>query len=210
MSIGISRKTFRLDGPVVLGTAGILAIFGVWQVLASTGAINPVVASSPSRVFAEFGPLWQSGQLTDALGASGFEFLVATAISLVFGAAIGLVMYVSRFMEYALDPIVWFVYSAPIVTLYPILIIWFGLGRPAAIATGVLLGIVPVIINTKAGLESTDRLLHPCRPRFRSVGTLRDLARGGAVLDSPHDGRRAALGRSHYHRGDRRRSVRRQ
>jgi ABC-type nitrate/sulfonate/bicarbonate transport system permease component len=159
MSMAISRKTFRLDGPVVLGAVGILAIFGAWQLLASTGAINPVVASSPARVLAEFGPLWASGQLTDALAATGIEFVVATAISLVFGVAIGLLMYVSRFMEYALDPIVWFVYSAPIVTLYPILIIWFGLGRPAAIATGVLLGIVPVIINTKAGLESTDRSL---------------------------------------------------
>jgi ABC-type nitrate/sulfonate/bicarbonate transport system permease component len=159
MSMAISRKTFRFDGPVVLGTVGILAILAVWQLLASTGAINPVVASSPARVLAEFGPLWASGQLTDALEATGTEFVIATAISLVFGVAIGLVMYVSRFMEYALDPIVWFVYSAPIVTLYPILIIWFGLGRPAAIATGVLLGIVPVIINTKAGLDSTDRSL---------------------------------------------------
>jgi ABC-type nitrate/sulfonate/bicarbonate transport system permease component len=154
-----SSNLFRLDGPVVLGTVGVLAIFAIWQLLASTGTINPVVASSPLRVFAEFGPLWQTGQLTDALEASGFEFVVATAISLVFGVMIGLAMYVSRFAEYALDPIVWFTYSAPIVTLYPVLIIWFGLGRPAAIATGVLLGIVPVIINTKAGLESTDRAL---------------------------------------------------
>jgi NitT/TauT family transport system permease protein len=68
-------------------------------------------------------------------------------------------MYASKITEFALDPIVWFVYSAPVVALYPILIIWFGLGRPAAIATGFLLGVVPVVVNTKAGLESTDRLL---------------------------------------------------
>jgi ABC-type nitrate/sulfonate/bicarbonate transport system permease component len=154
-----STNPWRLDGPVVLGSAGVLAILATWQLLASLGAINPVVASSPLRVFAEFGPLWQSGQLTDALAASGFEFVIATAISLVAGVAFGLAMYASRFAEYAFDPIVWFVYSAPIATLYPVLIIWFGLGRPAAIATGVLLGIVPVIINTKAGLESTDRAL---------------------------------------------------
>src|ERR1700733_11981284 len=96
-----SRNLFRLDGPVVLGTVGVLAIFALWQLLASTGTINPVVASSPLPVFAEFGPLWQTGQLTDALEASGFEFVVATAISLVFGVMIGLVMYVSRFAEYA-------------------------------------------------------------------------------------------------------------
>ncbi len=147
------------DGPVVLGVTGIVSMLAIWQILASTGAINPVVASSPARVAAEFGPLWASGQLTSALAASGTEFFIALAISLVLGIAFGLVMYASRVAEYALDPIVWFIYSAPIVTLYPLFIIWFGLGAPAAIATAVLLAFVPVAINTKAGLESTDRLL---------------------------------------------------
>lgn len=152
-------KAFRPDGPVVLGTAGVVAIFAVWQFLAWTGAINPVVASSPLLVAHEFGPLWASGQLAAALSASGFEFAVALGLSLVVGGLIGLLMQSSKVSEFALDPIVWFAYSAPLVALYPIFIIWFGLGRPAAIATGFLLGVAPIAINTKAGLESTERLL---------------------------------------------------
>ena len=153
------RKAFRLDGPVVLGTIGILAILAVWQILASLGAINPIVASSPLLLLDQFGPMWASGQLPGALAASGIEFAVALALTLAVGGAIGFIMYSRKVFEFALDPIVWFVYIAPIVTLYPIFIIWFGLGRPAAIATGFILGVAPVAINTKAGLESTDRLL---------------------------------------------------
>jgi ABC-type nitrate/sulfonate/bicarbonate transport system permease component len=152
-------SVFRPNGPIVLGTIGIAAILGIWQILASTGIINPVIASSPARVFAEFGPLWENGQLASALLASGGEFAIALAISLALGVGFGLVMYSNRVAEYALDPVIWFVYSAPVVTLYPLFIIWFGLGAPAAIATAVILAFVPVAINTKAGLESTDRLL---------------------------------------------------
>lgn len=152
-------RAFALDGPVVLGTLGVLAILGLWQLLSATGTINPIVASSPVRLFEGFGPQWRSGQLGDAFAASGLEFAVALVLSLAVGALAGWAMYASRLVEFALDPIMWFVYSAPVVTLYPVLIIWFGLGRPAAIATGFLLGVVPVAVNTKAGLESTDRLL---------------------------------------------------
>jgi ABC-type nitrate/sulfonate/bicarbonate transport system permease component len=150
---------FKPDGPVVLGAAGVVSILALWQALAWTGAINPVVASSPLLVAHEFVPLWTSGQLASALGASGFEFAVALALSLVAGGLLGLAMHAGKVAEFALDPIVWFAYSAPLVALYPIFIIWFGLGRPAAIATGFLLGVAPIAINTKAGLESTERLL---------------------------------------------------
>jgi NitT/TauT family transport system permease protein len=142
-----------------LGALGLAVIVALWQVLVWAGAVNPFVASSPERVVREFGALWSSGQLVSALRASGLEFAAALAISLGLGWALGVAMYASRVVEYALDPIVWFTYSAPIVTLYPLLIIWFGLGRPAAIATGVLLGVVPIVVNTKAGLQSTDRHL---------------------------------------------------
>jgi len=152
-------KVLRLDGPFVLGTLGLIGIVALWQVLVWTGAINPFIASSPERVVREFGVLWSSGQLTSALGASGIEFAVALGLSLAVGCIAGVAMYASTAVEFAFDPIVWFVYSAPIVTLYPLLIIWFGLGRPAAIATGFLLGVVPIVVNTRAGLQSTDRHL---------------------------------------------------
>jgi ABC-type nitrate/sulfonate/bicarbonate transport system permease component len=153
------KGLFRLDGPLVLGTLGLVLIIALWQLLASTGIIDPIVASSPDRVAREFGALWSSGQLTSALEASGTEFAVALGLSLVIGCFVGVVMYASKAAEFALDPLVWFTYTAPLVTLYPLMIIWFGLGRPAAIATAFILGVVPIIVNTKAGLESTDRHL---------------------------------------------------
>jgi NitT/TauT family transport system permease protein len=153
------NRLLKPDGPLVLGVLGLATILGLWQLLASTGAINTFIASSPERVVREFGVLWSSGQLTAALEASGTEFAIALGLSLAVGCFVGVAMYASSLVDVALDPLVWFVYSAPLVTLYPLLIIWFGLGRPAAIATGFLLGVVPIAVNTKAGLQSTDRHL---------------------------------------------------
>jgi NitT/TauT family transport system permease protein len=155
----VVKNLFRLDGPLVLGVLGLAGIIALWQLLVWSGAVNPFIASSPDRVVREFGVLWSSQQLTMALQASGTEFVIALALALVIGCTVGVAMYASSVSESAVDPLVWFVYSAPIVTLYPLLIIWFGLGRPAAIATGFLLGVVPIVVNTKAGLQSTDRQL---------------------------------------------------
>ncbi len=58
-----------------------------------------------------------------------------------------------------LTPWVSALYAAPIIALAPVIIIWFGVGIMSKVAVVFIMVVFPLIINTQAGLESTDRRL---------------------------------------------------
>ena len=62
-------------------------------------------------------------------------------------------------MSLAIEPLVWLQYSAPIIALYPIFTLMFGLGAKAVIAMTFLLTVSPIIINTSRGVRSVDAKL---------------------------------------------------
>jgi NitT/TauT family transport system permease protein len=65
-------------------------------------------------------------------------------------------MGLHRDTEYALDPFVWFLYSTPLVALYPLIVVWFGFGFSTVIAITFMLTVVPLIVNTLAGVRSVE------------------------------------------------------
>ena len=70
------------------------------------------------------------------------------------GCCIGFVLGFSRFATEVADPILGTIYSIPKITLYPIILLVFGLTLSAKVAFGVLHGIFPVIIATMAALRN--------------------------------------------------------
>ena len=140
----------------VLGLAGLLAI---WELLARTGLIDPIVLASPARVLAALGRQWRSGELVADLAVSLGEFAAAFAMAAAVGVALGLAMGLSRDTEYALDPFVWFLYAAPLVAFQPLLVVWLGFGFRTVVALAFLLAVVPIAASTLAGVRSVDPIL---------------------------------------------------
>jgi NitT/TauT family transport system permease protein len=71
------------------------------------------------------------------------------------GFAIGM----NRRLEQAVDPFIWFLYSAPSVALYPVLVVWFGFGFATVVAITFLLTFVSITVNTLTGVRSVDQQL---------------------------------------------------
>ena len=59
-------------------------------------------------------------------------------------------------MEYALDPFLWFLYSAPLIAFYPIFVLWFGLGVPTVIAMTFLLSVTQIAASTLSGFKNVN------------------------------------------------------
>lgn len=133
-----------------------MAFLGLWELAAQANLLNPVVVSSPSRIYAAFQGQSASGQLLGDFLVSFNELAIGFALSLVVGVAIGIAMGLNRDTEYALDPFVWFLYSTPLVALYPLIVVWFGFGFATVIAITFMLTVVPLIVNTLAGVRSVD------------------------------------------------------
>lgn len=143
----------------MLGTIGLAGLVLGWEGTARLGAIDPVVFASPGRVGEAIARQWGSGQLAEDLLTSALEFGVAYALALFLGGAVGLLMGLARDAEYALEPFVWFLYSAPLVAFQPLLMVWLGFGFWSVVALATALAAFPIAINTHAGVRSTDPLL---------------------------------------------------
>lgn len=100
---------------------------------------------------------------TDAFDEHVYEtlraFAIAYALAAVFGLLIGFWLGFDRLSADALEPMIVSVYAIPKLTLYPILLLAFGLGLSAKVAFGVIHGIIPIILFTLAAVHNTKPIL---------------------------------------------------
>jgi ABC-type nitrate/sulfonate/bicarbonate transport system permease component len=140
----------------LLGVLGTAAFLLIWEYAARNGYLNPVVVSSPSRIFAAFLGQVQSGDLFGDLRVTIIEFAVGFGFALLVGMALGIAMGLNRLTEYAIDPFVWFLYASPLIAFYPLIIVWLGFGFTTVVTVTFLLSVVSIIVNTVAGVHSVD------------------------------------------------------
>jgi ABC-type nitrate/sulfonate/bicarbonate transport system permease component len=151
------RRTW--NEPAVLGTLGLVAFVALWEFAAEEHWLNPVIVSSPTRIAAAFVQQWAAGTFLGDLGVSLSELAIGFGLSIVVGIAVGIAMGLNRDTEYALDPFVWFLYSTPLIALYPLIVVWLGFGFATVVAVAFLLTVVSIVVNTFAGVRGVDPLL---------------------------------------------------
>jgi len=86
-------------------------------------------------------------------------FALALVIALVVGLLIGFALGMHRLSADAMEPMLVALYSIPKVTLYPIILLAFGLGMSAKVAFGAIHGIIPIALFTLNALRSTKPIL---------------------------------------------------
>src|SRR5215469_895658 len=139
----------RLDNVLVL--AGLLIIWqGVYMLVGADVVPSPLSAISRAVALLQSANFWKDAANT------GQAFALACAIGIAGGACIGFVLGFSRFATEVADPILGTIYSIPKITLYPIILLVFGLTLSAKVAFGVIHGIFPVIIATMAALRNVS------------------------------------------------------
>ena len=91
--------------------------------------------------------------------ASGRAFGLSLLISSAGGVAVGLALGAHRFSGAVAAPILTALYTIPKVTLYPMVLLIFGLGISAKVAFGVMHGIIPVVIFTMDAVRNINPVL---------------------------------------------------
>jgi NitT/TauT family transport system permease protein len=75
------------------------------------------------------------------------------------GLLVGFWLGFDKLSSDALEPMIVTVYAIPKLTLYPILLLAFGLGLSAKVAFGVIHGVIPIILFTLAAVRNTKPIL---------------------------------------------------
>jgi NitT/TauT family transport system permease protein len=124
----------------------LVALVITWQLLSL--AAGPEVLTTPLATLRRLGRLMADPQFGGHARETGSAFLVALVISLVGGLLVGAVLGAHRLSGEVTEPLLVGLYSIPKITLYPVVLLLFGLGMSAKIAFGAMHGIIPVILFT--------------------------------------------------------------
>ena len=141
---------------VVLGILSFGVILLAWEAAVRWGWVSSFFVSQPSAVAASLSRAARSGELEHNIAVSFREFVIGYGLSVVVGILAGALAGRFRTVEYASDPFLWFLYSAPLIAFYPIFVLWFGLGVPTVIALTFLLSVPQIAANTLNGIQNVN------------------------------------------------------
>jgi NitT/TauT family transport system permease protein len=82
------------------------------------------------------------------VGETARALAYALVIALAGGVALGVLLGANRMSGVVAEPILLNLYSLPKVTLYPLVLLVFGLGLSAKVAFGVMHGLIPILMFT--------------------------------------------------------------
>jgi NitT/TauT family transport system permease protein len=141
---------------VVARTLLVGGILAVWQVAVSVGLIDAFWVSSPILVAEELWHLIVSGELLTDVWMTVSEALVAFVFSSSLGIICGLMLSRSPFWDEVMAPIIIALNSLPRIALAPLIILWFGIGVVAKVATAFTLIFFILLVNTLGGAKNVD------------------------------------------------------
>jgi ABC-type nitrate/sulfonate/bicarbonate transport system permease component len=148
-----------------LGMASVAVFFLLWETIVRIGLIRPIFVSSPSRILQA--AVWLAGHgLWQDMAVSGTEFALGIVLAMALGLPAGILLGWYERLRALFDPFVVALYSTPRVALLPLLILWLGIGIKSKIAVVFLGAVFPILVSTKAGVESIDDSLLRCARSF--------------------------------------------
>ena len=135
----------------------LLLVFGLllfWEVAVRLFGIKEYLLPTPTKIWLEFSkrmPTVMDGAWVTTQEILG-GYLMAVVVSIPFALA---VTY-SRFMEYAVYPVVVFLQIVPKIAIAPLFIIWFGFGYTPKLLIVFLLSFFPIVVSAIAGFKAVD------------------------------------------------------
>ena len=139
------------------GTVIVVLMLAIWQALYAYAGSVALTPPWTTAVYAV--DLMGSANFWGHLRATLSAFAWSVLISAVLGIAMGLWLGAFRFAGDVAEPMLAALYTIPKVTLYPVILLLFGLGPSAKIAFGVIHGMVPVVLFTLGAVKNIRPVL---------------------------------------------------
>jgi len=167
------RNFYRRHERAILGTVMVLLFLLAWEGLARGWwadalrpllgesaerlQLKPIFISSPTLVAAAaFRMFFVTGEIWRDLAWSSLGYGLGLALAIAIGIPLGLAAGWYRRFAYAIDPILSALNATPQVAFLPLIVVWAGTGLSARVLIIVLLAVLPIAINAKAAVRTTD------------------------------------------------------
>ena len=141
------------------GGLGLVLFLLLWELLPRTGIVSDAYLSPPSAVLASIWDLVEKGQLWKHIAASLQRSLWGLLLAISAGVLLGLVMGAVRPLERLLDPVLQLFRQTSAFALFPVFILFLGIGELSKVAIIFWASFWPVLLSTISGVKQVDRLL---------------------------------------------------
>jgi len=130
-------------------------ILGLWEFVRRAGLVSAVILASPSEIYLAF--LSSGSEFLLAFRVTLGEIAVAIVIAWTLGLIAGLFLGTAAYAAAVIGPLLSSLFAIPLITWYPLLMIWLGIGSTSKIAYAALSGFFPIVLNTLNGVRQLDR-----------------------------------------------------
>lgn len=151
------------------------AVAALWQFV--HWLVGDVSLTGPVQTIAHLAALLGTEMFWGHIAETMRALSLALLISCVAGALVGLVLGLSPRASEVTSPMLVTLYALPKVTLYPVILLFVGIGMAAKVTFGVLHGMIPMILIAMNAIRSlSPGLLLTARAmrlsRVQTIGTI--------------------------------------
>ncbi len=133
-----------------------LVFFGAWEAASRQSWVDPLIFSSPSKIWNLFlQKLWDGSLITNlsvTLGETVIGFILGTLL----GTLLAALLWWSPFLSKVLDPYLVILNAMPKVALGPIFIVGLGPGFTSIIAMGTIISVIITTIVVYTSFREVD------------------------------------------------------
>ncbi|MGJ7530023.1 ABC transporter permease [Variovorax sp. GB1P17] len=152
-------KLARGLGRVAERGIGIVLFLALWEALPRLGIVSDAYLSPPSAVLASIGQLIDNGQLWKHVAASLQRSLWGLLLASTAGVVLGLLIGGFRRLATIVDPVLQLFRQTSAFALFPVFILFLGIGELSKVAIIFWASFWPVLLSTVSGVKQVDRLL---------------------------------------------------
>jgi NitT/TauT family transport system permease protein len=135
----------------------LLLSVGVAESAVRMGWIPAYLLPAPSEVIDSL--IDDRAELALAAWSTLSSALTGLLLSFAAGTFFAIALSSSDLARRAFYPYAVFFQTVPIISIAPLLVIWFGFGQPTVIASAAIVSVFPIIASTLLGLKSTEPAL---------------------------------------------------
>lgn len=137
----------------------ILAIILVWELMPRLEFIDTFLLPPFSEVLASWGQLISSGEMFRHFSISALRSLAGFFIGIGIALPLGVFLGWYKGFEEIADPLLQACRSSSTIALYPVFLLFFGIGEQAKIAIIIWGTIWPTLLSATSGVKHADPLL---------------------------------------------------
>lgn len=152
-----ARLPKLLSERAVIGTVSVALGLALWELAGRLDLVSPVLLSSPGAILRAFVRLMASGELQRHLLVSGKEFAVGLVLAIAVGLPTSIAAGWYKRAGWLLQPLAAALYAAPTIALFPLIILFVGIGFWDKVLLVFISGFLQIFIAVSAGIRATER-----------------------------------------------------